>query len=305
MDMYKKRKIRAENKKNDNQEKNLPTTSINWYPGHMQKTKRLIKENINLIDLVYEVIDARIPYSSKIIDIDDYLKGKPKILIMTKIDLCDLEETNKWIKYYQNKGMKVVKVDLKNKKNINEVLQITEQYKKELDKKRLEKNMKPRKIRILITGIPNVGKSTLINCLVNKKAVNVGNKPGVTKSLDWIRINDKIELLDTPGILWPKFTEEKVAFNLASLTAIKEEVLPLTEVVIYILKQLEKYYPDILKERYKIDKVEDLDEALTTIGKNRGCLIKGGMVDYEKVYSLILNDVKNGNIKNITFDRYE
>lgn len=289
----------------DKKEKNLPTTNINWYPGHMQKTKRLIKENINLIDLVYEVIDARIPYSSKIIDIDDYLKGKPKILIMTKIDLCDLEETNKWIKYYQNKGMKVVKVDLKNKKNINEVLQITEQYKKELDKKRLEKNMKPRKIRILITGIPNVGKSTLINCLVNKKAVNVGNKPGVTKSLDWIRINDKIELLDTPGILWPKFTEEKVAFNLASLTAIKEEVLPLTEVVIYILKQLEKYYPDILKERYKIDKVEDLDEALTTIGKNRGCLIKGGMVDYEKVYSLILNDVKNGNIKNITFDRYE
>ncbi len=289
----------------DKKEKNLPTTNINWYPGHMQKTKRLIKENINLIDLVYEVIDARIPYSSKIIDIDDYLKGKPKILIMTKIDLCDLEETNKWIKYYQNKGMKVVKVDLKNKKNINEVLQITEQYKKELDKKRLEKNMKPRKIRILITGIPNVGKSTLINCLVNKKAVNVGNKPGVTKSLDWIRINDKIELLDTPGILWPKFTEEKVAFNLASLTAIKEEVLPLTEVVIYILKQLEKYYPDILKERYKIDKVEDLDETLTTIGKNRGCLIKGGMVDYEKVYSLILNDVKNGNIKNITFDRYE
>ena len=281
-------------------------TNINWYPGHMAKTKRLISEKLNLIDIVYEVIDARIPFSSKIVDIDNVIKNKPRLLIMTKMDLCDLNITKKWVNYYENLGYKVLLLDL-NKDNVTKkVLDATNEILKENDKKREELGMIKRRVRALIVGIPNVGKSTLINRLVGKKAVNVGNKPGVTKNLDWIRINENLELLDTPGILWPKFEDKIVAFNLASLTAIKEEVLPLDEVIIYILNTLYKYYPEILEKRYGIIELsEDIVETLDIIGKKRGCLERGGIVDYDKVYTVILNDIKEGNIKGITFDRYE
>lgn len=280
--------------------------NINWYPGHMAKTKRLISEKINLIDIVYEVVDARMPYSSKIKDIDNYIKNKPRILIMTKVDLCDMNETNKWIKYYEEKGYKVLPMDLENNPNISKIINVTEEIMIDFNQKRIDKGMNKRKTRVLIVGIPNVGKSTLINRLVGKKAVNVGNKPGVTKSLDWIRINENLELLDTPGILWPKFDADKIAFNLASLTAIKEEVLPLDEVAIYILKTLYEYYPDKLKERYGIIDIdfEDIIPTLDIIGKKRGCLVKGGEIDYDKVITVIINDIKDGHIKNITFDRF-
>ena len=281
-------------------------TNINWYPGHMAKTKRLIQENLNLIDVVYEVVDARMPYSSKIKDLDEFIKNKPRIMVMTKSDLCDNKETNKWIKYYENKGYKVVLMDLEHNPNMNNLIKSTEEMMKEKYQKQEEKGMIKRRTRILIVGIPNVGKSTLINRLVGKKATNVGNKPGVTKNLNWIRINEKFELLDSPGILWPKLDEEKVAFNLASLTAIKEEVLPLYDVVEYILRTLEKYYPEILKNRYLVDSIEeDFIETLEFVGKKRGCLIKGGEIDYDKVINIIINEVKNGIIKNITFDRLE
>ncbi len=281
-------------------------TNINWYPGHMAKTKRLILEKIDLIDVVYEVIDARIPYSSKIIDIEQYIKNKPRILILNKMDLCDPKETEKWIHYYEEKGYIVLGMDLMHSTNIKPLLDATAKCLEQESMKRSQKGLKMRKARVLVVGIPNVGKSTLINRLVGKKAVVVGNKPGVTKNLDWIRINDTLELLDSPGILWPKFENETVSFNLASLTAIKEEVLPLEEVVIYILHTLERYYPQILQERYGIDHLEeDIVETLDWIGKRRGCLIRGGEVDYEKVYTVILNDIKEGHIKGITFDRME
>ena len=280
-------------------------TNINWYPGHMAKTKRLVKEQLDLIDVVYEVVDSRMPYSSKIRDLDDVVKNKPRILIFTKYDLCDKKETDKWVKHYEQLDYKVITMDLTNNPNLKPLLKLTEDVMSEINEKRESKGLLKRRTRALIIGIPNVGKSTLLNRLVGKKAVDVGNKPGVTKNLNWIRINSEIELLDTPGILWPKLEEGTVAFNLASLTAIKEEILPLFDVCEYILNTLYKYYPNELEKRYGIDYIDDdIVTTMERIGKKRGCLIKGGEIDYDKVISIILNDIKSGTIKNITFDRY-
>lgn len=278
---------------------------INWYPGHMAKTKRLIKEKKDLIDAIFEVVDSRIPNSSKIKDIDQIIKDKPKILIMTKIDLCDMDETKKWMTYYEKQGYIVVGVDLINNKNINLILDKSKEILNVLSAKAQTKGLMKKNLRVLIMGIPNVGKSTLINRLVGKKAANVGDRPGVTKGLSWIRIGSFLELLDSPGILWPKFDNDEIALNLASMTAIKEEILPIDEVAIYILKMLSKYYPNSLKKRYGIDEVdEDVIKSLDLIGKKRGALLKGGDIDYKKVYNLIMKDLSNGAFGHVTFDRY-
>ena len=274
---------------------------INWYPGHMAKTKREISEKLSLIDVVFEVIDARIPMSSKTKDIDTLIKDKPKVLIMTKIDLCDMEKTNKWKSYYENNGYQVIMVDLINNNNVNEIFNKINPVINDLNEKRKNKGLKPRKIRALVLGIPNVGKSTLINRLVGKKATNVGNKPGITKNLQWIRVNDKLELLDTPGILWPRLDNNEIAHNLASMTAIKEEVLDLEDISIYIIDTMFKYYPDSIKVRYNITNNDDIVETLNLIGKKIGA-VKNGETDYDKVYVTILKDLREGRLGRITFD---
>lgn len=279
-------------------------TNINWYPGHMAKTKREIKENLQLIDVVYELLDARIPYSSKNKDIDELVKNKPKILIMTKTDLCDLEITKKWQQYYENMGYKVILTDLINNKNIKQIIEVTSSLSDNMNKKRLSLGMKPRKTRVLILGVPNVGKSTLINRLVGKKAAPTGDKPGITKKLNWIRINDKLELLDTPGILEPKLENKEVALNLAALTSIKEEVLDLEQVALHIIDKMLNLYLSALKTRYNLTNTNTPLIILNQIAKQKGA-IKNGEVDYEKVYKIILRDLKEGYLGNITFDPFD
>lgn len=303
MDMYQKRKIRAEKKKNDSP-KSFPSVVLNWYPGHMAKTRRLIKENINMVDIVYEVVDARIPFSSKIKDIDDLISNKPRIIIMTKIDLCDIEKTKLCAKKYESLGYKVVLTDLTNNKGISDIFTKTKELLKELDDKRLAKGLKKRAYRALIVGIPNVGKSTLINRLVGKNATVTGDKPGVTKKLSWIRINKDLELLDSPGILWPKLDDEIQSYNLACFSAIKEEILPKGKVACYILDMLNKKYKKCLVERFGIENFDydDIISSYDIIGRKRGCLISGGEVDYDKVSYLIIKDLREGRIGRVTFD---
>ena len=289
--------------KDDNQ-KGFSSSRIGWYPGHMAKTKREIREKINLIDIIYEVIDARMPISSKIKDIDDLIKDKPRILIMTKYDLCDKKETDKFISYYESLGYKVVPVDLANNKNVKNVLNLSESVSKELNEKRKSKGLKPRNLRALIIGIPNVGKSTLINRLVGKKAAGVGNKPGFTKSLSWIRINKDIDLLDSPGILWPKLENQYEARILAIFSSIKEEILNKEDLALFAIDILTKLYKEKLEERYniKIDNMTNV-EIMEEIAKKRGCVTKGNITDYERVSAIILNDIKNNAFKEITLDR--
>lgn len=300
MDMYQKRKIRAE-KKNNNQEEKLTKVVLNWYPGHMAKTKREIKEKIDLIDIVFEVVDARIPYSSKNKEIEEMTKGKPRVIVMTKIDLCDSGKTNKWIKYYEDKDYIVIPIDLINNPNTKIIFDKIKPLVDEINNKRKSKGLKERKARILIMGVPNVGKSTLINRLVGRKATNVGNRPGVTKNLEWIRINEKVELLDTPGILWPKLDEEEVAYNLASMTAIKEEVLDSEDIAIYIIKKLLSDYPDNIINRYSLTKTEDIVDILDEIGKKIGAF-RNSETDYDRVYKRVIKDLQDGYLGKITFD---
>ena len=279
---------------------------INWYPGHMAKTKREIKEKLNLIDVVYEVIDSRMPISSKIADIDELVGDKKRILIMTKYDICDKEETNKFIKYYEKLGYIVIPVDLMNGNDTSKIIDKSMEILQEENKKRLEKGLKPRSIRALIVGVPNAGKSTLINRLVGKKSAGVGNKPGFTKSLSWIRIHKDIELLDSPGILWPKIENQDNAHVLASFSSIKEEILDNMDLACFILRKMMKLYPKNLEERYGITELDDdFIETFDIIGKKRGALTRGGVADYEKVSNIIVQDLKNGYLGNVTFDRLE
>jgi ribosome biogenesis GTPase A len=301
MDMYQKRKNRAE-KKNNNQEKKLTKVGINWYPGHMAKTKRLISENINNIDVIYELVDARIPYSSKIKDMDDLLKNKRKILIMTKKDLCDVSVTNKWVKYYEDLGYKVLLVDLNNQSSIKLIIDSTNLLVKDMQEKRIAKGLSEKELRVLVVGIPNVGKSTLINKMCNKKVVTAENRPGVTKNLTYIKTKYNITLLDTPGILWPKLDNQLVALNIASTGGIKSDILNMDEICIHILNFLYDNYNSLIKELYNIED-NDIIYMYETIAKKIGA-IKNNEIDYDKVSKKVYNDVVSEKIKGVTFDKW-
>ena len=288
----------SKNEKNNLSDK----IQINWFPGHMAKTKREISDKLNLIDIVYEVIDARMPISSKIVDIDDLIKNKPRILIVTKYDLCDKEETNKILANYKKNGYNIAPVDLMRGDTSN-IISITNEIMSNINQSRISKGMKPRSARVLIVGVPNVGKSTLINRLVGRKSAGVGNKPGFTKTLSWIRVNKDIELLDTPGILWPKLTDQDGAKTLAAFSSIKDEIINIDNIATFILNKLYTLYPNKLKERYDITNLDDIVKAYEIIGRKRGALSRGNIVDYEKVSNIIIRDLRNGYFGNITFDR--
>lgn len=276
--------------------------NINWFPGHINKTRNELKEKIKLVDIVFEVIDARMPISSKIIDIDTIIKNKNKILVVTKYDLCDKQETDKLLDYYVKNDYKVVKVDLKNNKGIDKLKAIIKESNDELNKIRHEKGLKDRIPRALIVGVPNVGKSTLINRLVGRKSAIVGDKPGVTKILSWIRTNN-IELLDSPGILWPKIDNERQGFILLLFKAMNETLISNKLKAYFILDILKELYPDNLKKRYNLNNIIDNEEIIENIGINRKVLTNAKNIDYNKVYDIIVSDFNNNYFGTLTLDR--
>ena len=278
-------------------------TNINWYPGHMKKTTKEIRELMPVIDFVIEVLDGRVPYSSKINNAADIIRNKPCLMVLTKKDLCDEVETKKWVDYYEKQGNKVVFVDLKSHSDYKILLNKLDEIVKIVNQKRLDKGLKIKEPRGLVMGVPNSGKSTLINVLAKKKIANTGNVPGFTKSLSWLKAGNFM-LLDSPGILWPKFDSETLALNLASTSAIREEVVPIGDVSYHILKLLNKYYPDKLYDRYGLKNLsDDTLKDYETIAKKLNIISIGNTFDLNKVYKFILNDVRVGNIKGITFDR--
>ncbi len=276
--------------------------NFQWYPGHMTKAKRMMQENIKLIDLVIELVDARIPMSSRNPEIDELGKSKARLILLNKSDLAEEKQTEAWALYFKERGYSVLKINSRKGggvKSIHGVIQEACKEKIERDRKRGILN---RPVRAMVVGIPNVGKSTFINALAGKACTKTGNKPGVTKGKQWIRLNKNVELLDTPGILWPKFEDQMVGLRLALIGSIKDEILNVEELAMELIGFLVKTYPGILQSKYAIEETQDQYAGLKQIAQSRHCLLKGNELDTEKAARLLLDDFRNGRIGKITLE---
>lgn len=277
--------------------------SIQWFPGHMAKAKREVAEKLKLVDFVIELVDARAPLSSENPMLHEVLQNKSKIVVLMKSDLADPALTDKWLNYYKEKEIPATAVNANDKSDIKKIISLAKKVGQDKMKKLQAKGIAPRAHRAMIIGIPNVGKSTLINRLANKKAAKTGDRPGITKQQLWIKIGKDFELLDTPGILWPKFEDQSVGYRLAAIGTIKDQVLSLQDIVVFVVRFMQEQYPAYLNNRYGVTAdTDDMVEVFEAIGKKRGALVSGGEVDYDKVADLFLQDLRGGKMGRITLE---
>lgn len=281
--------------------------NINWYPGHMKKTMDNIRLSLKLVDIVGEIIDSRIPISSKNPVIDDVLKDKPRIMILNKLDMADENETKKWLSYYRKKGYGAVVVDALHSKGLDKIYSVAKEMLADKFKKLEEKNLSSKTIRMMIVGIPNVGKSTFINSISKRKSAKIGDRPGVTKQVQWIKTKNDLELLDTPGVLWPKFEDERIGLHLAFTGAIKDEIMDIENLAFRFIDELNKRDVNILKNRYNLseDSYEDTLYLMDEIGRNRGAILKKNEIDYFKVANLVFDDFRKVKLGRITLETVE
>ncbi len=277
--------------------------NINWYPGHMRKTKRLLQQNLKLVDIVFELLDSRIPISSTNPDIDEIIGNKPRVVVLNKSDLSSSDANSQWINYFKQKGITAIPINAVGSKGIKKIIDHANVLMSEKLERLKQRGIQNRPIRAMIVGIPNVGKSTLINALAGRKSAKTGNKPGVTKGNQWIKLKGNLELLDTPGILWPKFEDQKVGRNLAFTGAIKDEIMDIETLALRLTEKLINIAPKLLEERYKIE-IENLLplETMEQIGRKRGCIIKRGEIDYTRTSHIILDEFRRGIIGRITLE---
>jgi ribosome biogenesis GTP-binding protein ylqF len=281
--------------------------NINWYPGHMKKTMDNIRASLKLVDIVGEIIDARIPISSKNPVIDDVLKDKPRIMILNKSDMADENETKKWLSYYRKQGYGAVVVDAIHSKGLDKIYSVAKEMLADKFKKLEEKNLSAKTIRMMIVGIPNVGKSTFINSISKRKSAKIGDRPGVTKQVQWIKTKNDLELLDTPGVLWPKFEDERIGLHLAFTGAIKDEIMDIENLAFRFIDDLNKKDVNILKNRYNLseDSYEETIFLMDEIGRNRGAILKKNEIDYFKVANLVFDDFRKVKLGRITLETVE
>jgi ribosome biogenesis GTPase A len=279
--------------------------TIQWFPGHMAKARREVTEKLKLVDIIFELVDARIPYSSRNPMIDEIIQHKPRLVLLNKADMADQQVTKEWITFFAEKGVKALAINSQAGEGMRDIAQASQAILKEkFDRLRAKGVKQPRAMRAMIVGIPNAGKSTLINRLVKKNIARTGNTPGVTKAQQWIKVGKEMELLDTPGILWPKFEDQEVGMKLAITGAIKDTLLNLQDLTVYSLRFLEKAYPERLKERYNLDTLpENVVEMFDHIGVLRGCLMSGGIVDYDKVSELVIREIRSEKFGPLSFER--
>lgn len=273
-----------------------------WYPGHMTKAMRQMKEDIKLIDLVIELLDARIPISSRNPDIDNLGKNKARLVLLNKSDLADEAQNNKWIQYFKDKGIIALKINSKNKQGIKDINNAVLTVCKEKIERDKRKGIKNRPVRAMVVGIPNVGKSTFINAYAGKNCAQTGNKPGVTKGKQWIRLGKNLELLDTPGVLWPKFDDQKIGLHLAFIGSMNDNNLDMAELAYQLIKEVSKTYPEAFLNRYGIVGDEDPLQVMYQVAEVRGCKLKGNKPDLDKTSSMIMDDFRSGKLGRITID---